>query len=134
MKTFIFVLLVALVFAGSWDLPDSLPSSYTGLPFSFQLGSGYGYVANGLPAWAVIDSSKGIITGKSEKAGAWPFTLDVSRKSDKIKKQYILNVIDQGQAEKNIWAGKADNYYSRQVVNPFRIVASTSDKTFVKAG
>ena len=134
MKTLIFALLVALVFAGSWDLPDSLPSSYTGLPFSFQLGAGYTYAATGLPAWAIIDSAKGLLTGRSDKAGAWPFTLAVSSKTDRISKQYILNVIDQSLAEKNIWAGKTDNYYSRKVVNPFRIIASTTDKTFVNVG
>ena len=134
MKTLIFALLVALVFAGSWDLPDSLPSSYTGLPFSFQLGAGYTYTATDLPAWAVIDSAKGLLTGRSDKAGAWPFTLAVSSKTDRISKQYILNVIDQSLAEKNIWAVKTDNYYSRKVVNPFRIIASTTDKTFVNVG
>lgn len=134
MKTLIFALLVAIVFAGHWDLPDSLPSAYTGLPFSFQLGAGYSFSAVGLPSWAVIDSSKGVLVGTCDQAGAWPFTLRVSSKTDKIEKQYIINVIDQGKAEKNIWAGKADNYYSRKVVNPFRILASPTHKTFVNVG
>lgn len=34
-------------------------------------------------------------------------------------------------AKNNIWAGKSDNYYSRKVVNPFRILASKVDKTYV---
>lgn len=99
MKTLIFALLVAIAFSGSWDLPDSLPSSYTGLPFSFQLGAGYTYAATGLPTWAVIDSEKGLLHGVSEVAGAWPFTLDVRSRNDHVQRQYILNVIDQSHAE-----------------------------------
>ena len=77
MKAVVFTLLIAVALSGAWTLPDSLPSCYTGLPFSFPLGAGYSYHSVDLPKWAVIDSSKGIITGRSEIAGAWPFNLEV---------------------------------------------------------
>ena len=92
MKTIILALLVAIAFAG--HLPDSLPSCYTGLPFSFELGAGYEYYSVDIPKWAIIDSSKGIITGKHDIAGAWPFTLEARAGKKYYKKQYILNVID----------------------------------------
>ena len=133
--TIILALLVVLAVSGfKWDLPDSLPTCYTGLPFKFQLGAGYDYYSLDIPAWAAIDSANGIITGKHGVAGAWPFTLDVRYKSHYIKKQYILNVVDSKQAEKTMWAGKSKSYYDRKVVNPFRIVASASHKTYVDVG
>lgn len=134
MKIIVFALLVALAFSFRWNLPDSLPSSYTGLPFSFQLGSGYTYYSADIPTWAAIDSSKGIITGQHTMAGAWPFSLEVHSGKNIITKQYIINVIDSGKAEETIWAGKADNYYKRSVKNPFRILASRTDKTYVNVG
>ena len=136
MKTLIFALLVAVALSGYEfkHLPNSLPSCYTGVPFKFQLGLGYEYHSVDIPAWAAIDASKGLITGVHDVAGAWPFTLDVRYKGNYIKKQYILNVIDSKQAEKTIWAGKADNYYGRKVVNPFRIIASKVHKTYVSVG
>jgi len=135
MKTILFALLVVLaVSSHQWDLPDSLPSCYTGLPFSFQLGAGYEYYSTDIPTWAVIDSSKGIITGKHGISGAWPFTLDVKYQGHYIKKQYIINVIDSKRAEETIWAGKSENYYGRKVANPFRIIASKVHKTYVSVG
>ena len=136
MKVIILSLLVALAVSGGvWaSLPESLPSCYTGLPFSFPLGVGYTYHSVDLPKWAIIDSSKGIITGRSEIAGAWPFNLEIRSGKHRTHRQYILNVIDSKSAEKKIWAGKADNYYGRKVVNPFRIIASRTHKTFVNVG
>lgn len=136
MKTILIALLIASAIAGgAWNIPDSLPSSYTGLPFSFELGKGYTYRSTDIPAWAIIDSAKGIISGVSEKAGAWPFGLRVTDAAGRfIDRQYILNVIDRNVAKDQIWAGKADNYYSRKVANPFRIIASRTEKTFINVG
>ncbi len=136
MKTIIFALLVAAAFAGNqWNVPDSLPSSYTGLPFSFQLGTGYTYKPVNLPTWAAIDAAKGILSGVSDKAGAWPFGLQVIDSTGKsINKQYILNVIDRSSAANQIWANQSDNYYARKVVNPFRIIANPTAKTYLSVG
>lgn len=136
MKAILIALLIASAFAGSaWNIPDSLPSCYTGLPFSFELGKGYTYKSVDIPAWAAIDGAKGILTGVSDKAGAWPFGLRVIDGTGRsIDRQYILNVIDRNAAKDQIWAGQADNYYSRKVVNPFRIIASKTDKTFINVG
>jgi hypothetical protein len=134
MKILLLALLVATAVSVNWNLPDSLPSCYTGLPFSFQLGAGYSYKSVDIPAWAAIDAQKGLLSGASDKSGAWPFTLDVSNGKDNVRKQYILNVIDSKAAAGSIWAGQADNYYSRNVSNPFRVVASKTDKTYVNVG
>lgn len=134
MKAILIALLIASAFAG-WNLPESLPSCYTGLPFSFTLGADYVYNAIDLPAWAAINGARGILTGQSDKAGAWPFSLRVTDKGGlSINKQYILNVIDRNVAKDNLWAGKADNYYGRKVVNPFRVLPSRSDRTYVDVG
>ena len=87
MKTLIFALLVAAAVAGEWNLPDSLPSCYTGLPFEFQLGVGYTYKSVDIPKWAILNSKKGIITGKHSVAGAWPFHLEAHYGGKKIVKQ-----------------------------------------------
>ena len=134
MRTILLGLLITLVFSANWQVVDSLPTCYTGLPFEFSLGAGYQYYSADIPAWAILDSKNGIITGRHNQAGAWPFTVEVRKGSQQTKKQYILNVVDSGKAEKNMWAGKSQNYYGRKVANPFRIVASKSYPTFVNVG
>ena len=133
MKAILVALLIVSAFAG-WNVPDSLPSCYTGLPFSYELGKGYTYHPYNLPVWASIDSSKGVITGVSHKAGAWPFAIEYRLEGKSVKKQYILNVIDSNTAKDKIWAGKSDNYYGRKVHNPFRILPSATHKTYVQVG
>ena len=102
MKAIFIALLVATATAmtGDWDdIPDSLPSCYTTLPFSFSLATGYTYESVDIPSWATIDEKKGVITGQHDKAGAWPFTLTVGNGNGKtINKQYILNVVDHNSA------------------------------------
>ena len=136
MKAILIALLVATAIAGDWDdLPDSLPSSYTTLPFSFSLPAGYTYKSVDIQSWATINSNKGIITGQYENAGAWPFTLTVTNgKGKSINKQYILNVVDRNSAEKDLWSSSSMSYYSRNVANPFRIIANTNSKTVVQVG
>jgi len=71
MKPILIALLVATAIAGDFDdLPDSLPSCYTTLPFSFSLAPGYTYKSVDIPSWATINSNKGVITGQHDKAGA----------------------------------------------------------------
>jgi hypothetical protein len=140
MKIFVLsLLIVALVSAGSaWNTVSYLPSCYTGLPFSLELSNGqtaYTYIANDLPSFAVIDGKKGVIVGKSDKAGAYPVSIKViNQHGESVKRQYILNVIDSNSAEKGIWADKTGNYYSRVEAKPFRIAASSSHKTFAVVG
>jgi len=138
MKILVLSLLVAAAFAGAvpqWDLPGSLPSCYTTLPFSFSLTPGYTYKSVDIPAWAAINEKQGIITGKYDKAGAWPFTLNIGDgKGNSINKQYILNVVDRNDAEKEIWAGSSNNYYGRNVQSPFRIIANPTAQTVVQVG
>ena len=100
MKAIFIALLVATAMTGDWDdIPDSLPSCYTTLPFSFSLATGYTYESVDIPSWATIDEKKGVITGQHDKAGAWPFTLTVGNGNGKtINKQYILNVVDHNSA------------------------------------
>ncbi len=137
MKTILIAVLVATALAGGakWDLPDSLPSCYTTLPFSFSLNPGYTYKSVDIPTWAAINQKQGIITGKYDRAGAWPFTLLVSDgKGNSINKQYILNVVDRDGAERDIWASSSKSYYTRNVANPFRIIADSGAKTVYQAG
>jgi hypothetical protein len=100
MKAILIALLVATAIASDWDdIPDSLPSCYTTLPFSFSLAPGYTYKSVDIPSWAIINEKKGIITGQYDRAGAWPFTLTVGNQNGKtVNKQYILNVIDHNSA------------------------------------
>lgn len=133
------VLLVALVSSQSaWNTVSYLPSCYTGLPFSLELSNGntvYTYVANDLPSFAVIDGKKGVIVGKSDKAGAYPVSIRVINvRGESVRRQYILNVIDAQVAEKGIWADKTGNYYSRVESKPFRIAASSSHRTVAVVG
>lgn len=137
MKSVAIALLLVVALAGNvkWDLPDSLPSCYTTLPFSFSLAPGYTYKSVDIPAWAAINGKDGVITGKNDKAGAWPFTLSVADgKGNSINKQYILNVIDRNGADKDIWAVSSNSYYGRKVEKPFRIVASSGVSTAIQVG
>jgi hypothetical protein len=138
MKSLLIAVLVATALAGGhirWDLPDSLPSCYTSLPFSFSLTPGYIYKSVDIPTWAIINQDKGIITGQYEKAGAWPFTLVVADgKGNSVNKQYIINVIDSNSAEHDLWSRSSNNYYSRKVQNPFRIIANHAISTVVQVG
>lgn len=133
------LLVVALTSAGSpWHTVSYLPSVYTGLPFSLELGNGntvYTYIANDLPSFAVIDGKKGVIVGKSDRAGAHPVSIKViNSQGESVRRQYILNVIDTNSAEKSIWADKTGNYYSRVDSKPFRIAASSTHKTYTVVG
>ena len=134
MRTIILALLIVFAVSVNWKVMDSLPTCYTGLPFEFSLGAGYQYYSADIPAWAILDSKNGIITGRHDRAGAWPFTVEVRQGGHQTRKQYILNVVDSSKAEENMWAGKSKNYYGRKVANPFRIVASKSTPTFISVG
>jgi len=137
MKALLIALLVSAVLAGktTWNLPDSLPSCYTTLPFNFTLTPGYTYKSTDLPSWASIDQKQGLLIGQSDKAGAWPFSLSVGdSKGNSIDKQYIINVIDHNSAANDLWANSTDSYYSRKVDNPFRIVANLAASTIVNVG
>jgi hypothetical protein len=138
MKAILLAFFVALAFTAAWDVVDTLPPCYTGLPFSLELGNsnalGYTYSSISLPTWAYLDSIKGAISGSSREAGAWPVSVKVSDKSGKyVSKQYILNVVDVTQ--NNVWVSDASSsYYNRKVVNPLRILPSKSDSTVTKKG
>lgn len=135
MKSILLALLVATALAGHANLPNSLPSSYTGLPFTFDLAKGYTYYSVDIPTWASINSAQGIITGMNEKAGAWPFKLKATAQDGSfVSRQYILNVIDRTVAKDTIWAGESSNYYGRKVINPFRILPSKTAKTYLSVG
>lgn len=57
MKSVAIALLLVVALAGNWDdVPSSLPSCYTTLPFSFSLAPGYTYKSVDIPAWATINS------------------------------------------------------------------------------
>ena len=58
MKAIVLALIVALACAGSWNVVDTLPACYTGLPFSVELSGGkdvYTYVGLDLPNWITLD-------------------------------------------------------------------------------
>lgn len=86
MKILILSILVILAFADStekWDVVSSLPVSYTGLPFNLELGLGhteYSWKAYTIPSFVHLDSVKGILTGQSQRTGAWPVTIKVINK------------------------------------------------------
>jgi hypothetical protein len=143
MKAIIIALLVGIALTATpWDVVDTLPSCYTGLPFNLELGNGnsdstYSYAANGLPSWASLDSGKGVISGSSQQAGAWPISVNVADSNSKasVSKQYILNVVDVTAASNDVWASNTTtNYYQRNVSNPLRVVPSTTDATVVSKG
>lgn len=133
MKSIIIALLIALALAGgSQPLPDALPSCFVGLPFSFPLGSGWSFSTTNLPSFAILDSAKGVITGVSHSAGAYSFGIKASNGATVVEKQLIINVIDT--KDSTVWASQTDNYYSRNVTNPFKVVPSSTDKTVVQVG
>jgi len=141
MKSFVVALLLLSALANSqlsWHVVDSFPSCYTGLPFTINLGTGrevYTYQVTGLPAFAVLDGTTGIITGKTEVVGAYPVSVRIgSRAGQWVTRQYILNVLDAQAAQTNIWAGSANSYYERPVVAPLRVVASKAHSTIVRVG
>ena len=137
MKAIVLALFVALAFAGSWNVVDTLPACYTGLPFSVELSGGkdvYKYVGLDLPNWITLDGSKGVIKGSTDQSGAWPVTIKVSNdKGSSVNKQYIINVVDISKGK--VWATNASSsYYERKVENPLRVVPSRSDSTIVAKG
>ncbi|CAM6006512.1 unnamed protein product [Sphagnum balticum] len=147
MKLVASALLFAFALAGStngqgykqvpWDIVSSLPSGYTGLPFNLELTNGpenYQFKGHNVPQFATLDTVKGVITGQSSKAGAYPFSVDVTDNSgDKISQQYILNVVDVNTASQDVWANTTSNYYDRPVTNPFQVVPDSSAATIINA-
>jgi hypothetical protein len=118
MKAIVLALIVALAFAGNWNVVDTIPACYTGLPFSVELSGGkevYTYVGLDLPNWITLDGSKGVIKGSSDQAGAWPISIKVSNsKGNSVNKQYIINVVDISKGK--VWASSSSSsYYERKV-------------------
>ena len=139
MKAVLIAALIAVVLSGhvAWEVVASFPSCYTGLPFNIAIGNGhahYSYQAFDLPAFAKFDAVKGVISGTSSIAGAYPIAIKVGHEGNYIRRQYILNVLDAEKAHDHIWAGHAKNYYERAVVDPFRVIASRSYPTVVSVG
>jgi hypothetical protein len=140
MKAALVGLLLGLASAQQWDVVSTLPTCYTGLPFNLEIGSsasqGYTFDAPDLPSWATLDQHKGVITGSSQQAGAWPINVKVSdQKKNTASRQYILNVVDTSSNANEVWASNnTTNYYDRNVTNPLRVVASTKDSTLVSKG
>lgn len=139
MKAIILALFITLALSGdAWEVVDTLPPCYTGLPFNLELGNGkdrgYTYTSIDLPSWASIDRTKGVIVGSSQSAGAWPVSIRVAdAKGRQVNKQYILNVIDVTKG--SIWATEnSKSYYERKVDRPLRIVPSKSDSTVTSKG
>jgi tetratricopeptide (TPR) repeat protein len=138
MKALLFAFFVTLALSGAWEVVDTLPPCYTGLPFNLEIGNGrdqgYAYSSSDLPSWASLDNSKGAIAGSSHQAGAWPVNVKVADKSGKsISKQYILNIVDVTKSD--VWANQnSNNYYDRKVSNPLRVVPSKADSTVTSKG
>lgn len=87
MKGIVTALLLGLALSSNtnrWNVVDTLPDCYTGIPFSISLGNNdavdYSYSFPDLPSWANFDGSKGAISGNSNQAGAWPINVKVSDK------------------------------------------------------
>jgi hypothetical protein len=145
MKAIISALLIVAVLSGGasetaslWSgVVSSLPSCYTGLPFNLELAGGsssYSYEARDLPSFAAIDAKKGVITGRSESAGAWPINVKITTAGKSTNKQYIINVIDTNEAKDNLWVGQTNNYYDRKVSKPLRVIAGNIGSTVVSRG
>jgi hypothetical protein len=136
MKALLLALLVTLAVSQAWDVVDTLPPCYTGLPFNLELSNGrdrgYIFESRDLPSWAVLDTKRGVITGSSQIPGAWPVTIRVGRDGRFVNRQYILNVVDVTKG--SVWAKESKNYYERKVDNPFRVVPSSSHSTVASRG
>ena len=139
MRKVIFALFAAVALAGQWNVVSTLPQCYTGLPFNLELASGeveYSYSSKDLPSWATLDRVRGVITGSTKQAGAWPVSIQVSDKSGKSAvRQYIINVINSEAAGQNVWASQSStSYYERKVDKPLRVLPSGSDSTIGAKG
>ncbi len=138
MKALLVAFLAGLAVSSNWEVVDTLPPCYTGLPFNLELGNGkdhgYTYTSGDFPSWASLDKSKGVITGSSPTAGAWPVSIKVGDKNGKyVNKQYILNVIDVTKG--SVWAdGNSKSYYERKVEKPLRVISSKVDSTVTSRG
>ena len=119
MKAVIVGLLLGFASCTAWDVPSTLPTCYTGLPFNIEVGNSdsYSYEAHALPSWAALDKQKGVITGSSDQAGAWPISIKVSDKNkNSANLQYIINVVDVKSDSSQVWASNStSNYYDRKV-------------------
>ena len=143
MKGIAIALLLGLALTSNtnrWNVVDTLPDCYTGIPFEISLGNNdavdYSYSLSDLPTWATFDDSKGAITGSSKQAGAWPINVKVSDKSGKqANKQYILHVVNANSDSNSVWASnETTNYYQRKVDKPLRVAPSSKDSTILKSG
>jgi hypothetical protein len=139
MKPVIFAFFATLALSGQWEVVDTLPQCYTGLPFNLEIGNGkdkgYKYSSADLPSWATIDSVKGSISGSNRQPGAWPVNVRVADSTGKAtSKQYILNVVDVTETQ-NVWASdKSTSYYDRKVEKPLRVLPSRNDVTVIGRG
>ena len=131
MKIILAICLLTIAFSGAINVSTKpLPSCVTGTPFKISIDDKASNIYNirtvASPAFVSIDT-KGVISGSTAKAGAFPVTVQVSDKSgNSEERQYILKVLDNSTTDDKIWAYGSKDYYNRAVSNPLKVNVDSS--------
>ena len=114
-------------------LPAIIRGTSSKIYLDGKAASDYLFKVVNAPEWVQIGTD-GLLVSEAKNAGSWPIEVKVydKKSGDNQARQYILRVLEKA-TEDRIWAYSSDNYYERNSVKPFRVIAGDAPST-VKVG
>lgn len=140
MKAIIVALLVVAAISGSTihnvaisPLPAVIRGTTSKIYLDGKPTSDYLFKVVNAPEFVQIGTD-GLLSCDAKNAGSWPIEVKVydKKSGDNQGRQYVLRVLEKA-TEDRIWAYSSDNFYERNSVNPFRVIAGDAPAT-VKVG
>lgn len=135
MKAIILIALLSVVaFSAISEVAQKpLPAIIQGTSSKFYLdgtaSSDYLFKTVSIPSFVQVGTD-GLFNCDAKTTGSWPVEVKLydKKSGDSESRQYILRVLAKASEDK-IWAYNAGNYYERESVKPFRVIAGDAPST-----
>lgn len=134
MKAVIIALLVVAAISGLSNVAIApLPSIIRGTSSKIYLdgkaSSDFLFKVVNAPEFVQVGTD-GLLSCEAKNAGSWPIEVKVydKKSGDSQGRQFVLRVLEKA-TEDRIWAYNSDNYYERNSVKPFRVIAGDAPST-----
>jgi hypothetical protein len=136
MKAIIVALLIVAAISGSTlstvaiaPLPSIIRGTSSKIYLDGKANSDYMFKVVNAPEFVQIGTD-GLLSCDAKNPGSWPIEVKVYEKKsgENQARQYVLRVLEKA-TEDRIWAYNSDNYYERNSVKPFRVVAGNAPST-----
>ena len=136
MKAIIVALLVVAAISGSIlsnvaiaPLPSIIRGTSSKIYLDGKANADFLFKVVNAPEFIQIGTD-GLMSCEAKNAGAWPVEVKVydKKSGNNQARQYVLRVLEKASEDK-IWAYNSDNYYERNSVTPFRVIAGNAPST-----